>query len=97
MIRLTNVGKNFDGQWIFRGLNVEISAGESVAFVGPSGGGKSVLMKIMAGLFPPDEGTVEIATEDRGMLFQKNALFDSFTVIENLLFPLRERKGMEGP
>ncbi|MCC7442054.1 MAG: ATP-binding cassette domain-containing protein [Bdellovibrionales bacterium] len=96
MIRLERVGKRFGDSWVFRELDLHVARGESVAIVGPSGGGKSVLLKIIAGLYAPDAGTIAVSTEDKGMLFQKNALFDSFTVVENLLFPLRERKRMEG-
>jgi phospholipid/cholesterol/gamma-HCH transport system ATP-binding protein len=64
--------------------------------VGHSGGGKSVLLKIIAGLLKPDSGTVRLGSSNVGMLFQKNALFDSFTCEENLLFPLKERKGIVG-
>lgn len=96
MIRLRGVGKQFSGQWIFRELSLEVKRLESVALVGPSGGGKSTLLKMVAGLLPCDAGTIEVGTENVGMLFQKNALFDSFTVEENLLFPLKERKGIVG-
>ncbi len=96
MIRLENVGKCFDGRWIFRGVNLTVNEKESVALVGPSGGGKSVLMKMIAGLLPCDEGKITIESDNVGMLFQKNALFDSFTCEENLLFPLKERLGIEG-
>lgn len=97
MIRVQGASKRFDGHWVFRDVSLEVKAGESVVLVGPSGGGKSVLLKMVAGLLKADEGSISVGTEDLGMLFQKNALFDSFTVIENLLFPLRERKGVEGP
>jgi phospholipid/cholesterol/gamma-HCH transport system ATP-binding protein len=96
MIRLQNVGKKFEGRWIFRNVSLEIRDKESVSLIGPSGAGKSVLLKVISGLIAPDEGTIELGSENVGMLFQKNALFDSFTVIENLLFPLKERLGIEG-
>jgi phospholipid/cholesterol/gamma-HCH transport system ATP-binding protein len=53
-------------------------------------------MKMIAGLIPCDEGRITIDSDNVGMLFQKNALFDSFTVEENLLFPLKERLGITG-
>jgi phospholipid/cholesterol/gamma-HCH transport system ATP-binding protein len=96
MIRLKNLGKRFDGRWVFQGIDLEVAPKESVALIGPSGGGKSVLLKVIAGLLESDEGTVELGSPDVGMLFQKNALFDSFTCEENLLFPLKERKGVIG-
>lgn len=73
--------------------------------MGPSGQGKSVLLKVLAGLLLPDQGQVlidgrdlhDMSEADRhrlmrsmGMLFQKNALFDSLSVAENVAFPLRE-------
>lgn len=97
MIQVQGVGKQFDGRWIFRDLSFEVAPGESVVVIGPSGGGKSVLLKTIAGLLGPDEGSVSIENRNIGMLFQKNALFDSLTVEENLLFPLKERKGVVGP
>lgn len=96
MIRIEGVGKRFEDRFIFRGLNLHVRSQESVALVGPSGGGKSVLMKMIAGLLPCDEGRISTGSENLGMLFQKNALFDSLTVEENLLFPLKERKGIVG-
>jgi phospholipid/cholesterol/gamma-HCH transport system ATP-binding protein len=96
MIRIDHLGKHFDDRWVFRDLNLRVADGEFVVIVGPSGGGKSVLLKIACGLLTCDEGSVSIGSEDVGMLFQRNALFDSFTVEENLLFPLKERKGISG-
>ncbi len=96
MIQLEGVGKRFDGRWVFQGVNLTVRSQESVALVGPSGGGKSVLMKMVAGLLSCDEGKISLGNPNLGMLFQKNALFDSLTVEENLLFPLKERKGITG-
>ena len=97
MITLTGVGKSFDGRWIFRGADLRVPRGGSAAIVGPSGSGKTVLLKTIAGLHAPDEGTVKVDSREVGMLFQRNALFNSLSVLENLLFPLRERKGVDGP
>lgn len=96
MIGLQGLGKKFHGQWIFRDLTLEVSRRETVVLIGPSGGGKSVLLKTIAGLLERDEGQVRLGSANVGMLFQKNALFDSFTVEENLLFPLKERRGLIG-
>src|SRR5688572_29734742 len=86
-------------------VNLNVSSGETFVVIGPSGTGKSVLIKVLAGLLAPTSGRVKINGQDlnhvsrqekanlmqkMGMLFQKNALFDSFTVGENLAFPLRE-------
>ncbi len=98
VIQLEGAGIRFDPAepWVFRDLNLHVARSESVAIIGPSGGGKSVLLRLIAGLMPTTEGSVRVASKDLGMLFQRNALFDSFTVEENLLFPLRERKGIVG-
>ncbi len=96
MISVSQVSKKFQENWIFRNLSLEINDQESVVLIGPSGGGKSLLLKMIAGLITPDEGSVTLKNQNIGMLFQKNALFDSFTVEENLLFPLRERMGITG-
>jgi phospholipid/cholesterol/gamma-HCH transport system ATP-binding protein len=96
MIQIHGLGKCFGKQWVFRNAELSVAQGESVALIGPSGGGKSVLLKTVSGLLQPDEGTVTLGSRDIGMLFQKNALFDSLTVEENLTFPLRERKGLTG-
>jgi phospholipid/cholesterol/gamma-HCH transport system ATP-binding protein len=96
MIRLENLGKRFDDKWVFREACLTVASQESVALIGPSGGGKSILLKIVAGLLEADEGDIALGSRNVGMLFQKNALFDSLTVEENLLFPLKERKGITG-
>jgi phospholipid/cholesterol/gamma-HCH transport system ATP-binding protein len=103
-ITLNQIGKRFEDEsfehpeapWLFRNINLHIPQGSTASLVGPSGSGKSVLLKMIAGLIPPSEGTVKIDRTQLGMLFQKNALFDSFTVLENLLFPLKERQGLIG-
>jgi phospholipid/cholesterol/gamma-HCH transport system ATP-binding protein len=96
MIEIRDLGKNFDSRWVFRNVNLHVASQESVALIGPSGGGKSVLLKIIAGLLQADEGNFRLGTPNVGMLFQKNALFDSLTVEENLLFPMKERIGLIG-
>ncbi|MFZ9595470.1 MAG: ABC transporter ATP-binding protein [Bdellovibrionia bacterium] len=96
MINCQNLGKQYRGQWVFRNLCLKISAGESWVLLGPSGSGKSLLLKLIAGLIQPDEGQITLGNPNIGMLFQKNALFDSLTLEENLLFPLKERLKTEG-
>lgn len=96
MINLQQVGKRFSGKWIFRDLTLSVSRGESIVLIGPSGSGKSALLKIIAGLLRADSGSVRTESTDIGMLFQKNALFDSLSVADNLLFPLRERLSVRG-
>jgi phospholipid/cholesterol/gamma-HCH transport system ATP-binding protein len=96
MISVRAAGKRFDDSWVFRGVNFEVRSGESIVILGPSGCGKSTLLRLIAGLYKPDEGTVTVASENVGMLFQRNALFDSLTVEENLFLPLKERLGVTG-
>ena len=96
MIQVQGVGKEFGGRWIFQRFQLGVKSGESVVIVGPSGSGKSVLLKMIAGLLPASAGEIAVGSRNIGMLFQKNALFDSFTVEENLLFPIKERKGVIG-
>lgn len=96
MITVNRVGMQFHSRFVFRNLSLAVRKYDSIVLIGPSGHGKSLLLKMIAGLIVPDEGSVRVESQDIGMLFQKNALFDSFTVEENLLFPLKERLGVEG-
>jgi phospholipid/cholesterol/gamma-HCH transport system ATP-binding protein len=106
MISLRNVHKSFGSQKVLDGLDLDIPAGKITAIIGPSGEGKSVLLKHLIGLLQPDSGTVEVdgesilnlrrselnrIREKFGMLFQNVALFDSMTVFENVAFPLEEK------
>ncbi len=101
--------KRFGTQAVLNGLNLDIYRGEVLAIVGRSGTGKSVLLKHLIGLLRPDSGKVLVEGEELlrargrhlaqlrerfGMLFQGGALFDSFTVAENIAFPLREKTAM---
>lgn len=108
-IELSGVALSFGLDVLFKNINLSISAGESFVLLGPSGEGKSTLLRLMAGLINPSHGSVKIEGIDwqkmrrverekiakrMGMLFQKNALFDSLTVSENVAFPLREVAGL---
>ncbi|GAB4240839.1 MAG: ABC transporter ATP-binding protein [Candidatus Methylacidiphilales bacterium] len=105
MLRVVNLHKSIGSQKILRGVNLEVDRGENVVIIGRSGGGKSVLLRHLIGLLQPDEGEVFVegmnivglgdealspVRRKVGMLFQNGALFDSFTVEENLAFPLWE-------
>ncbi|MBF0538457.1 MAG: ATP-binding cassette domain-containing protein [Nitrospirae bacterium] len=109
MIIITDVHKVFEGQEVLRGVNLTIHGGELIAIIGKSGGGKSVLLKSIIGLQSPDTGSISFdglditrvnqqqlnkVRERFGVLFQSGALFDSFTVYDNIAFPLRERYGL---
>lgn len=105
-IALKNISHTFDGgEPLFSKVNFALRRKEKLVLMGPSGQGKSTLLKIISGLINPTRGEVFVdgldlyhsdrSTQKRlknkiGMLFQKNALFDSLTIGENLGFPLRE-------
>ena len=90
MIRVNGVSKSFDSHHILSNVTFELEREKTLVILGQSGSGKSVLLKILAGLIMPDSGQIKIDSKNIGMLFQKNALFDSGSVYENLDFPLRE-------
>jgi len=96
--------KSFGAKVVLDGVSFAVADGESLAIVGPSGTGKSVLLKHLIGLIRPDSGRVLVGGQDLwalsglqrnqlrrkfGMSFQEGALFDSMTVFENVAFPLR--------
>ena len=107
MISVRGIRKTFGKQVVLDNINLEIAPGQTTAVVGPSGVGKSVLLKLIMGIMQPDSGSIFIAgeniTEARseslrnkirrnlGVLFQSAALFDSLTVYDNIAFPVRER------
>ena len=109
MISISGVKKSFGSQVVLDGIDCEIASGEMIAVVGPSGTGKSVLLKIITGLMPADSGEVVIgkdsmtgaSSEDErmaicrrmGVLFQSAALFDSLSLLENVAFPLHAYGG----
>lgn len=110
MIELLNIHKNFGSQTVLNGLNLVIPAGKITAVIGPSGEGKSVMLKHMIGLLQPDKGDVLVegksivglrrselnqVREKFAMVFQNAALFDSMTVYENVAFPLEEKTGLD--
>ena len=102
MIRATNVSKNFGNFAALRDVSVDIPSGALTALLGPSGGGKSTLLRIIAGLETPDSGTIEIEGEDStrlspqrrnvGFVFQHYAAFKHMTVFGNVAFGLEIRK-----
>ncbi|MBL0941915.1 MAG: ATP-binding cassette domain-containing protein [Alphaproteobacteria bacterium] len=106
-ILISNLKKSFGSKHVLRGLNLEVSKGESVVIIGGSGTGKSVLLKCILGLIKPDSGSIKIDGQElRGssrkliaqamtkisMLFQSSALFDSLPVWENVAFLLLQRR-----
>jgi len=99
MIELRNVHKRFGQQVVLDGVDFNVREGETVALLGPSGTGKSVLLKHIIGLIRPDSGTIIVDDREVGRLkrkelaqlrshigyvFQNGALFDSMDVFENV-------------
>lgn len=104
MIEIQHLGKRFDSHVVWSDVNLTIHDGETLAVIGKSGCGKSVLLKHMNALLHPDSGTVKVdgseifnlsyvqlrlVRQKFGVLFQGAALFDSIDTYENVAFPLR--------
>jgi phospholipid/cholesterol/gamma-HCH transport system ATP-binding protein len=110
MIRFENVYKAFENNQVLRGVSLEIPTGKTMVIMGPSGTGKSVLLKHIIGIVHPDSGSVyvedkkisELKTKELdelrkniGFVFQSAALFDSMSVEGNVSLPLVMHKNME--
>jgi phospholipid/cholesterol/gamma-HCH transport system ATP-binding protein len=102
-IMIRGLRKAFGSQVVMNGIDLNIDRGKTLAVLGQSGTGKSVLLKLIIGLMRPDSGSIEIEGQDIakvsrdqlnqirkkiGFLFQNAALYDSLTVAENVDFPL---------
>jgi len=87
-IALRHAYMTYNNQKILDDVSIEVFANEVVAVVGPSGTGKTSLIKIIAGLLEPDSGEIELSSNSIGLAFQSGALFTSMTVYENLIFIL---------
>jgi len=90
-ISLSHVAKSFGKKQVLKDVNLEIYEGESVVIIGGSGTGKSVTLKCLLGLVTPDQGTIQMSTQNIGMLFQGAALFDSLSVWENVAFVMLQK------
>ncbi len=103
-LEVRDLHKSFGDKVVLDGVSFSLQPGESLVIVGPSGTGKSVLLKHLIGLLEPDSGSVCIDGQDLwkldavkqgevrkkfGMSFQEGALFDSMSVFDNVAFPLR--------
>jgi len=106
---LRGLHKSFGSQIVLDGINLTVKSGETLAMLGRSGTGKSVLLKLIIGLQKPDSGSIlvqgrEITSLDlqamneirkkMGFLFQGAALYDSLTVEQNIAFPLKRHTKM---
>jgi phospholipid/cholesterol/gamma-HCH transport system ATP-binding protein len=108
-VQVRALSKSFGKQKVLKGINLEVSRGETLSVLGRSGTGKSVLLKLIIGLHKPDSGSICVNGEDVtklplkelnevrkkiGFLFQQAALYDSLTVQENVAFPLLRHSKM---
>lgn len=105
-IVVKDLHKSFGEQTVLNGIDLKIEQGETLAVLGRSGTGKSVLLKLIVGLQKPDAGSIQIHGQEItglpfeelnsvrkkvGFLFQEAALYDSLTLLENVIFPLRRQ------
>ena len=105
-ILIEGLYKRFGSQPVLRGVDLQVAPGEMMVVIGRSGGGKSVLLRHLLGLVRPDAGSVLIDGQDVtalhgraldrvrerfGVVFQGGALFDSLSVLDNVLFPIKEK------
>lgn len=103
MIEIKNISKAFGDQTVLKNINTTFEKGKTNLIIGQSGSGKTVLMKLCIGLFDVDEGQIMFdernfsglkekkkrqIRKEMGVLFQGGALFDSYTVEDNVMFPL---------
>ena len=112
IVEAIDVQKNFDAVEVLRGVSFALAKGETLVVMGGSGSGKTVLLRLVAGLIRPDAGrillfdrAIEHLSEEEvlplrrrlGFVFQGAALFDSLSVYENVAFPLREHASLPEP
>ena len=110
IIEAIDVQKNFDAVEVLRGVSFALVKGETLVVIGGSGSGKTVLLRLVAGLIRPDAGQVRVfdraierLSEEEllplrrrlGFVFQGAALFDSLSVYENVAYPLREHASLD--
>ena len=104
MIEVKNIHKSFGDAHILKGVSTTFEKGKTSLVIGQSGSGKTVFLKCLLGLFSPEKGEIaydgkayaQLSDEQKrdlraeiGMVFQGSALFDSMTILENVMFPLR--------
>ena len=104
MIEVKSLIKSFDGNLILNNISTKFVQGKTNLIIGQSGSGKTVLLKCLLGLHSPDKGEIifdgvsnknmdeaqkTLLRREMGMVFQGSALFDSMTVLENVMFPLK--------
>ncbi len=108
MIEIIDLHKTINSKKVLKGVNLKIAKGETMVIIGPSGVGKTVLLKHLIGLMKPDKGKIyvkgieitNLKNEEIkkyvkiGMVFQEGALFDSLTVGENISFGLEKHTNL---
>jgi phospholipid/cholesterol/gamma-HCH transport system ATP-binding protein len=109
IVEAIDLRKSFDANEVLRGVSFALAKGETLVVMGGSGSGKTVLLRLVAGLIRPDGGqlrvfgrNIERLTEEEllplrrrmGYVFQSAALFDSLSVRENVAYPLREHTSL---
>lgn len=105
-IEFRNIVKNFGGNQVLKGINMEVEKGQLVTLLGPSGCGKSTLLRCLAGLESVTSGQIlldgaditklPVAERNVGMVFQQYSLFPNMTVTQNIAFGLKMRKMGKG-
>jgi phospholipid/cholesterol/gamma-HCH transport system ATP-binding protein len=111
-VRFEDVWKSFDVRPVLKGLDLDVPRGATLTVMGGSGSGKTVTLRLTAGLIKPDRGRITVLGTDTtplreeallplrqrmGFVFQGAALFDSLTVYENVAYPLREHARLPEP
>jgi phospholipid/cholesterol/gamma-HCH transport system ATP-binding protein len=109
-VRFDGVWKGFGGPAVLRGVDLEVPRGSTLTVMGGSGSGKTVLLRLAAGLLKPDQGRISLLGAEivplreeallplrrrLGFVFQGAALFDSLTTFENVAYPLREHTSLD--
>ncbi len=109
-VRISGLTKSFGDNEVLRGIDLDLPKGMKSVLIGPAASGKTVLMKCVAGLYPPDAGTILVDGQDMarlkgrdreklvetfGVLFQQGGLFDSLPVWENISFKLINAFGVD--
>jgi len=106
-LELKHVTKRYKGQAVLDDLSLSVGDGETIVLFGPSGAGKTVLLRLIAGVVEPDEGRVLIGGEDVtdvdaeergiGMAFQNFALFPHMSAFDNIATPLEAKRRRKAP
>jgi phospholipid/cholesterol/gamma-HCH transport system ATP-binding protein len=111
IIEVVDVEKGFEAAPVLKGVSLALEKGETLVVMGGSGSGKTVLLRLIAGLLRPDAGQIRVFGQNiedlseeellpirrrLGYVFQGAALFDSLTVYENVAYPLREHTRLDG-